>query len=113
VDDIAFAAATFTGFVATSVGFNGIVNVASANLGAGNNTYLNVMNGANAGLGGTGNVTASGPVLQVWQVNVLAGTAAGSYLLVNDSVAGASALNDMLIGISPVGALSAGDFLIG
>ena len=113
VDDIAFAAATFTGFVATSVGFNGIVNVASANLGAGNNTYLNVMNGANAGLGGTGNVTASGPVLQVWQVNVLAGTAAGSYLLVNDSVAGASTLNDMLIGISPVGALSAGDFLIG
>ena len=113
VDDIVFSSGLFNGIVPTSVSFNGTVTVASANLGTFNNVFLNVLNGVNTALGGAGNVTASSTALQVWQVDVLGGTAAGIYLFVNDSVAGATVLNDMLIGITPTGALSAGDFLIG
>ena len=48
------------------------------------------------GDGGSANVTASAADLEVWQVDVVAGSAAGSYLFVNDSVDGA-AIADFLI----------------
>jgi hypothetical protein len=46
-------------------------------------------------------------------VEVAGGSAAGTYVFVNDGIAGALASSDMLIGVTLLGGpLSAGDFLL-
>lgn len=71
------------------------------------------MTGLNASLGGSANVTDSGATLQVWQVDVAGGSAAGSYLFVNDSIAGATTANDMLIAVTLAGGPIVGsDFIL-
>ncbi|WP_137181713.1 calcium-binding protein [Roseomonas sp. AR75] len=103
----------FAGVAQAGVGFNGAVSVIFASLGTGANTYAEVMDGLNAALGGSGNVTASGGLLQVWQVDVAGGSAAGTYVFVNDGIAGALASADMLVAVTLSGGpLSAGDFLL-
>jgi Ca2+-binding RTX toxin-like protein len=109
----AIPAKLFAGVVPSSVSFNGAVQVIFASLGVGTNRYAEVMAGINAALGGSGNVTASGAGLQVWQVDVGGGSAAGSYVFVNDGADGALASSDMLIAVTLSGGpLSAGDFLL-
>ena len=104
----------FTGVSPTAISFNGSVAVASAALGTPSNPYASVLAGFTTAVGGAGSVTASGANLQVWQIDVLAGSAAGSYVFINDSVAGALTTTDMLIGVTLVGgALSAADFILG
>jgi hypothetical protein len=116
VDGIAFTGTAdrfFAGVSPTAIGYNGVVTVLNANLGTGNNTYLEVLNGLNTALGGSANVTASGATLQIWQVDVTAGTAAGSYLFVNDGVDGAAPLTDFLTRITLAGGpLAVTDFAL-
>ncbi|PWS39094.1 hypothetical protein DFH01_07600 [Falsiroseomonas bella] len=103
----------FAGVAPVSIGFNGALQLVFANLGPGTNRYAEVMDGVNAALGGSANVAASGAVLQVWHVDVAGGSAAGTYVFVNDGMEGASASSDMLIAVTLSGGpLSGGDFLL-
>ncbi|WP_270934733.1 beta strand repeat-containing protein [Falsiroseomonas oryzae] len=116
LDDIALAGAPgrlFAGVNPVGINFNGVVGVAFANLGVGASLFAPVMSGINTALGGAASVTASGAALQAWQVNVAAGTAAGTYVYVNDGVAGAFHATDLLIGVTLVGGpLTGADFIL-
>jgi Ca2+-binding RTX toxin-like protein len=116
IDRIGFSAAAgklFAAVAPSSIAFNGAVQLVSANLAAGVSRYAEVMAGVNAALGGSANVAASGASLQLWQVDVSGGSAAGTYLFVNDGMEGALASSDMLIAVTLSGGpLSAGDFLL-
>jgi hypothetical protein len=109
----AIPAKLFAGVAPSAVSFNGAVQVIFASLGVGPNLFAEVMAGINAALGGSANVTASGALLQAWQVDVSGGSAAGSYVFVNDGLDGALASSDMLIAVTLSGGpLSAADFLL-
>jgi hypothetical protein len=102
VDDIFFQDFTsrfVTGVATTAINLNAVQTVATAN------TLSAVYAGISA-------LAASNTTLQMAQVNVTAGSMAGSYLYVNDGNAGVSNAADMLIGLSFAGGpalLSAGD----
>lgn len=117
LDDIQLSsvAGRFSDVAATSIAFRGVLTVASAGLGTGNSLYAAVMSGINTAAGGKASVTASADAIQAWQVNVTAGTAAGTYLFVNDGVAGAASSTDMLVRLAFASgtALTAGDLILG
>jgi hypothetical protein len=84
--------------------FNGIITLPNAALGTGNSPHAAVMAGINTALGSANvTVTSAAAGLQVWQVNLAGGTAAGTYVFINDGVAGASTSTDALIKVTLVG----------
>lgn len=89
-----------TGGAYTGVTMNTALTVATAN-------DLNTVGAAAAGLA----ASAAAGVAQAVLITVSAGTAAGTYLLVNDATAGWNAAADLLINISGVtGTITASDF---
>jgi Ca2+-binding RTX toxin-like protein len=113
-DRIAFSGKAnlpFSGMDVAQIDFNGVVNVASANLVSGG--YSQVLSGMATQLGAGLKASSTAEGLQVWQVVVAAGTAAGSYVFVNNGTAAASTASDMLIGITLIGGpLTAADFVL-
>ena len=103
VDDIAFdnlAGGLFPGLTPTAIDFNGVQVIASAA------TLAQVYAGITA-------IAASTGTLELKQVNVSAGAAAGTYVYVNDGTAAVSSATDMLIRVELVGGpLTAADFIL-